>query len=199
MRKLLFIACSIFLLPAFAMAQEAPSAELFGGYSYFRTDGGANLHGWNASVAGNINRWFGLVADFSGHYNSESSSLQVNRPGFPVFSSRFRADRNIHKFMVGPRFSYRGKERITPFAHALFGVARIHTESETVINETDRFSFSGTNTAFAMAIGAGLDVKLSDSIALRVIQADYVLTRLGGFNEHNGRGSVGIVFRFGNR
>ena len=37
-----------------AMAQDAPDAEVFGGYSFLKSEGGGGLHGWNASVAGNL-------------------------------------------------------------------------------------------------------------------------------------------------
>lgn len=123
MRKTLLIAGFLFL-PVTVAAQEAPRAELFGGYSYFRADGGGNLHGWNASIAGNVSGWFGLVADFSGHYGSQS--LRVQGPGMVFIDAD--ADADVHNFLAGPRFSYRKNERLTPFAHALFGVARAHVD-----------------------------------------------------------------------
>ena len=42
-------------------SRETPKAELFGGYSY----AGSDTHGWNGSIAGNVNRWLALVADVS--------------------------------------------------------------------------------------------------------------------------------------
>jgi len=53
-----------------ASAQETtPKADIFGGYSLLHTGGfvGDNASGWNASITGNLNRWFGLTADLSGH------------------------------------------------------------------------------------------------------------------------------------
>jgi hypothetical protein len=41
------------------------------------------------------------------------------------------------------------------------------------------FHFSDSSTAFAMAIGGGLDLKLTRSLAFRLLQADYLLTRFG--------------------
>ena len=115
--------------------------EVFGGYSYFHAETGRDLHGWNGSVAANLNKWFGLVVDVSGHYDSSSSSIVVTIPDFPTLPGlppiefRTRVDTNIHTIMVGPRFSYRKIEKITPFAHALFGVSRTHTEAR----EPERF------------------------------------------------------------
>jgi opacity protein-like surface antigen len=157
------------------MAQEYPRAEVFGGYSYFHTDDGADLHGWNASVSGNLNSWFGLVADFSGHYDSTSSRSELTLPDFPEFPfppvlTVFTAKTSIHTFLAGPRFSYRKTERITPFGHVLFGASRRHTESELTLDVLGRTSFSDNKTSFAAALGGGLDVELGRNIALRVVK-----------------------------
>ncbi|MEW6208485.1 MAG: outer membrane beta-barrel protein [Acidobacteriota bacterium] len=203
MRKTIVIACTMIFLSASAYGQETPKAELFGGYSYLHTDGGGDLHGWNGSIAVNLNKWFGVVADFSGHYDSNTSSFSSSFiPGLPTVSGRIEADTNIHNFLFGPRFSYRKKESVTPFAHALIGFSRAHVEGSfttTTDSGTVSFDFSENDTAFAAAFGGGLDVKLSDSLALRLVQADYLLTRFGGFTEHNARISTGLVFRFGSK
>ena len=58
---LMLVSCAI---PAFS---QTPRAEIFGGYSWAR-QGDVNIsQGWNGSIAGNFNRWFGVEADFSGH------------------------------------------------------------------------------------------------------------------------------------
>jgi opacity protein-like surface antigen len=201
MRKVFFIASLLFFLPLPAIAQDAPAVEVFGGYSYFRAEEGRvssnDLHGWNASVAANLNRWFGLVVDVSGHYDSDSSLTEISVPGVPPISFRVDSHRNIHTLLVGPRFSYRKVDRITPFAHILVGGARVHTKAESEIDGTNNISFSFNDTAFAAAVGGGLDVRLSRGIALRLVQLDYLLLRSGGSTQNNARASVGIVFRFG--
>lgn len=105
MRKLV----GLLLLGLFAAlpmaAQDTPKAEVFAGYSYIRSDG-ANFRGWNASVAGNVNDWFGLVGDFSGNYLPQANA-------------------HIYTYTFGPRFSYRKHARVTPFFHTLVGGARI--------------------------------------------------------------------------
>ncbi len=84
MRRILLVVSLLFLLPLCTKAQDTPSVEVFGGYSYFHAETGRDLHGWNGSVAANLNRWFGLVADVSGHYDSSSSNLVVTIPDFPT-------------------------------------------------------------------------------------------------------------------
>jgi opacity protein-like surface antigen len=184
MKRFFSVASCVLVASLSAMAQEYPRAEVFGGYSFFHADGssffrlggGENLNGWNASVCGNLNSWFGLAADFSGHYDSSSSTTNVSLPGFPplpplpTFSSTFKSDTNIFTFLVGPRFSYRKNERITPFAHILFGASRRHTDSEISSSSFGRSSFAANDTAFAAAVGGGLDVPLSKNLALRVVQ-----------------------------
>lgn len=170
-------------LPASSFAAEDyPKAEIFGGYSFLLADtpvDSMNLHGWNASVAGNITSWLGVVGDFSGHYGSPSVF------GFNIPFVDVRA----HSFLFGPKLAYRGNDKITPFGHFLIGVTRV-----------DALGFG--DQAFAGAIGGGLDVRLSDSLAIRAFQADYFMTRFdeGPWNDNarqnNFRLSAGIVLRF---
>ncbi len=190
MQKLLFIAAlflaSVLSAPLLAQAQDAPRTEIFGGYSYLRADDnvdGIDLHGWNASFAGNFNKWFGLVADFSGHYGDVTLL-----PGL-------KADINAHIFTVGPRFSYRGNERVTPFGHVLLGAAR----SGSTFFDPTLGKVKSSDSAFALIVGGGLDAKVTKNIAIRLFQADYVLTRFDDDNQHNFRVSTGVVLRLGSQ
>ena len=74
MRKLIGLVMLVGFFSVAGFAQEsAPRAEFFGGYQYTRFDGGTNANGWNTSLTGNVNNWFGVAADFSGAYASPSS------------------------------------------------------------------------------------------------------------------------------
>ena len=93
---LMLVSCAI---PAFS---QTPRAEIFGGYSWAR-QGDVNIsQGWNGSIAGNFNRWFGVEADFSGHYYSEDV---VNVPGSVV-----QAKVSFLTYRFGPRFSFRSED-----------------------------------------------------------------------------------------
>ena len=75
MRKFITFALlfGTFSLAAFAQENEAaPKAEFFGGYQYTRFDGGVNANGWDTTLTGNLNRWFGVAADFSGAYKTQN-------------------------------------------------------------------------------------------------------------------------------
>ena len=201
MKRLFLLVCVALLFSVPATAQQAPKTEVFGGYSYFHPDGGGGLHGWNGSVDVSLNKWLGVVADISGHYGSSSTNVSTAILGLPDLSVKASSDSNVHTILVGPQASYRKDERLTPFGHALFGLARFHergtaTTSGPVLGTTS-FSFSDSNTGFAMGLGGGLDVKVTRSVALRLIQADYLMTRLNGGTQNNARISVGFVFRFG--
>jgi opacity protein-like surface antigen len=180
MRKVIFSTTLILLLALNALAQEeveTPKAELFGGYSY----AGSDFHGWNASIAGNVNKWFGVVADLSGH-----SGGSIDEDGF---DERQR----VHSLHFGPRFSLR-KKRVTPFAQALFGASRLRTE---LTGFGQRFFFE--DTGFSFVLGGGLDIKVNRHVALRAFQLDFLRARFFGQTENRGRLAFGIVFRFGTK
>ena len=184
MRKLLFIASLLLLLPLVALAQDKPKIEIFGGYSYLRADDhddGTDLHGWNASATGNLNKWFGVKADFSGHYGS-FTIVPPNIFAAPL-DRRIKADSNTHLVLVGPQFAYREHDLVQPFGHVLFGVARQHYavngEDGQLLANAFRISkrdLRQTDTAFAFAAGGGVDIKITKYLAWRAVQADYVLT-----------------------
>ena len=177
MRRLFYIAGMALLLSWPALAQDTPKAEIFGGYSY----GGEATHGWNTAVAGNVNKWFGLEGELSGLYTNirEADSEENIR---------------THSFLFGPRISMRRSKRVTPFVHALLGTAHLRTRA---MEQGQAFSFS--DTSFGMSFGGGLDVRVSDHIAIRVIQIDYVRTHFFDETQNKGRISAGIVFRFGKK
>lgn len=181
MRKLFVVAVLGLAFPWSAFAQEStPKAEVFGGYSYFRASDPTTIHlnGWNGSIAGNLNDWFGVVGDFSGHYGSPS----IFGIGIPF------VDVNQHSFLFGPRLSYRGNDKVTPFGHFLIGISRANAGA---------FGLSVSDTALAAAAGGGVDINLNDTVAIRAVQADYLMTRFQDERQDNLRLSFGVVFRFG--
>jgi hypothetical protein len=61
---------------------------------------------------------------------------------------------------------------------------------------------SGTQHPFSMMVGGGLDLNLNKTIALRLGEVDYMLTRytnpiISTNNQNNFRYLGGIVFKFG--
>jgi opacity protein-like surface antigen len=184
-----------------------PRVELFLGYTHFGTwsNSAANgnrmvgLNGGSTSLAFNLNRYLGLVADFGGY---DDSQLQLNGTGAnqPLVVG---ASGTAYTYMGGPRLSYRNSTRFTPFAQALFG--GVHASSVTISNCTGTACTPlPAQNAFAMTVGAGLDIGLTRHISLRAVQAEYMMTRFAALSATGGstmqndlRLSTGIVFRFG--
>ena len=178
MREMLFTTCLILLLSLTTAAQgDTPKAELFGGYSY----AGDSTHGFDASVAVNVNEWLGVVADFGRQFTD-------------INGTDSREEIRTQTYLFGPQFSVRRKRKVTPFARALFGASRVKTEA-TKLGQT--FAFS--DTSFAMALGGGLDLRVNDTSAIRAIQIEYVRTGFFGETQNKGRISAGIVIRLGKK
>jgi outer membrane protein OmpA-like peptidoglycan-associated protein/opacity protein-like surface antigen len=183
-----------------------PKIEWFLGYSFWRAvpTSSSNrmgyLHGGSTSVAYNVNRYLGLVADFAGFDNSRVTLFT------PTQSETFDSNGTAYTYLFGPRLSYRKYERFTPFAQALFGGT--HASSVKISGCSGDASCTplGSDNAFASMFGAGLDIKLTHRIALRLIEGDFLLTHFhdpfsassdGRGWQKNVRVSSGIVFRFG--
>jgi opacity protein-like surface antigen len=178
-------------------AAQIPSGNVFFGYSFENTASSSfnfanmsrpSLNGWEASLEGKVLPWVGIVADVGGHYGSQNYQ-QVLGSG----PSTATINVNGHELtaLFGPRVSV-PIGRFRPFAEALFGVAHIKTTQSSPL--PDNF-LQPSDTAFATALGGGIDYKIIRPIALRV-QGDYVQTRFFGTTQDNVRISTGIVLRF---
>lgn len=195
--KGVFLVVVVFLLASLAQAQNR--VELFAGYSFLH--GAVNtplsifpedmhLNGWNASAAGRLVPHVQALADFGGYYASPTVVLSCAVQGVP-FHCPGPLHTHIYNVLFGPQVSA-SMGKLTPFAHALFGVAHI------TVSPGNSPSFS--DTRFADAIGGGGDYWLTHRVGLRV-QADYFQNRLfsGGVEstpaQNNLRFSTGIVFR----
>ena len=196
MRNLVLISLLSIFCTLPAMSQDTPRVEVFGGYSLLH-DGNAsptNFQGWDASSTTYLNRWFGVTADFSGHYSTTDASF-LDAPGV---TEEVRETQRIHNFMFGPHLAYR-KSRYVPFGQALFGFN--HTaEDLTVTCPLCGGAFGvpppSTNT-FSMALGGGIDIPVGHGFSVRPVQAEYILRRVGSFNDNQFRYSAGVVFRLG--
>ncbi len=183
--KLRLIALSYALLaPGICLAQSNRGTELFGGYSRAgRAD--PALNGWNASIAIGVLKRLDLVADFSGYYGSSGYSS-------PLYSSSHSLTR--HAFLFGPRFAYRKHSRLTPFTHVLAGLEHDTSKGSSTFLSS-RYDFKGSNSMFCVAVGAGLDIKVTRSIAARFIQVDGQGLEQDGMWGFVYRLSTGLVFR----
>lgn len=189
------------LLVSILEAQQAPKAEVFGGYEYANAAqflGGqrTGLNGWDGSVGVNLNRWFGVVTDFSGVYGSSNGSitLLVCDPSCVPVTATTNESAKLHSFLFGPQFSLR-RSKWVMFGHMLLGGQR-STVSDTINYPPGVFGIGILSrpaaTSFDLALGGGVDYKVGRNLAWRV-QSDYL--SLG--SQNNVRVASGIVFRFG--
>ncbi len=180
-RRCVAVAAVMLLLAAEQVTAQPdyPKAELFGGFSYLPADGNdfprQTSGGFQASVSVNLNRWFGVAADFGGQYNS-ASNLGPNFPGIS-------ADSSVYEYLVAPRFTLR-QERVNVFVHGLIGGA------------TGRTSIGGfADSELTFGGGGGVDVGVTSRAALRA-QFD-LLGSFADILEGNSRFGIGMVVRLG--
>lgn len=205
-RVLIVSKCFIFALAALgltAVCKAQDKVEIFGGYSYMHASvqvnqancvevctlvlppptQHTNLNGWNFSGQYKFLPFLGAVADFNGTYGTLDG-----------------VGTREHTFLFGPQVSL--PARVSPFAHALFGVAE---ESQDPIRPPPCpvgpipctvFSSLGADRSFATAVGGGIDVKLVPFVKLRLVQFDYVRTQLHGATQNQPRVSAGVVIHF---
>ena len=172
MRNLLILGVLTLIAATPTRAQDYPKAEVFGGYQYLRLNpGGTNCQGFGGSATGNLNHWLGVVGDFG----------YCKVTGLPSGTSAHAVN-----YLFGPRVTYRSYGSLMPFGQVFFG--------------GQHFGGSGgTANSFAMSLGGGADYKLTDHVALRLIQVEYLYTHFAGVRQNNARIESGIIYRWGGR
>jgi opacity protein-like surface antigen len=175
--------------------------EAFGGYSYVHADfhdipnlydgRSRNWNGWEGSFATNFNKFVGVTFDVSGAYGPEFRAVSADF-GFrnSGFHEHFQKQ-YLYAYLAGPQFLW-PLGRVRLFAHGLAGATQMRRG---FIDAA--FPVARTDYAFGAAVGGGMDFRVTDNIALRVAQADYLMSKNFGGSENNLRISGGIVFHFG--
>jgi hypothetical protein len=241
MRALAIVLVALTIVGIPALAEEQPRVQIFGGYSHLympqefslntsqphagsvsgTANAGSSQNGWNASLAYNLTGNLALVADASGHYQSNDRNIQFSG-GFPdnMHELSIGAKSTTHSFLFGPRVRILEDKKLSPFVHVLVGVSRMDRK----LSGVDAFSGIGgvtitpvkktlTDTGFALAMGGGLDLRCSERFSVRLIQVDYVRekrefvydkslfsTPFTKDSMDNGlRISAGIIFNIGKR
>jgi opacity protein-like surface antigen/outer membrane protein OmpA-like peptidoglycan-associated protein len=184
-----------------------PRVEWFMGYSYLRAvptlaDGNRMvwLNGGSTSIAFNLNRYFGLVGDFGGFRDSEVRLSGTGGNASRVVDSSGSA----YNYLLGPRISFRNHTRVTPFVQALFG--GMYASEVTSSNcSSAGCTLLPSENKFAMTAGGGLDIGVHPHFAIRIVQAEYLMTKFANIDtgaaarQNDIRLSAGVVFRFGGR
>ena len=180
----------LFLLLALpCLAQEKPGWEIFGGYTFQRsnvreyfkpnpslyslTNSEANLNGWNVAATEDINSWFGGTLDVSGVYKG-TSLLGTS------------TNQQMYTFMYGPRIFHRFSWG-TAFGHVVAGGSQANVSVPSPGPHASTLSF-------AMAPAVGLDLKFGSKTAIRAVQVEYLhANALGNGQNNNLRVSAGVM------
>jgi peptidoglycan-associated lipoprotein len=185
-RRLVPLLAVLLLCAVAGRGQGTVPAEFSLGYSYMRTNappgqcGCFGMNGGSLTFAVPLGRGISAVTDLGDYYqkNVVGSNLGMN----------------LESYLFGARYSYRHWKKTTPFAQLMVGGA--HAHGTLFGTPTTTASASG----FAYDAGAGVDMKITKSMSIRLIEADYILTRVpnGGNNDQgNLRITAGVVFRLG--
>jgi len=186
-------------------AQSTPKGDLFLGYSLLRANSARNIpafsnNGGVGTFGWNLSDYFGAEAEIGGYHNGNISGVQF--------------DTTTMTYLFGPRASLGRSKRASPYLHSLFGGIHATTSLATpaVVNPLGQVTtpagrVAASQDAFAMALGGGMDVRVTKSFSIRPIQLDYMWTRLEDFggsgqitrNQHNLRYAAGVTFTFGAR
>ena len=173
------MACMI--CPA-AFAQEAPTAEVFGGFATARlSDGGGGMSGWGASVAFNLNDKFAVKLDTNGLYAGVEGCNDCSA--------------QMYNILGGVQYNLLRQDNFTVFVEGLAGL----NNSRVNLKVPGLLDVSGSHNGLGLAFGGGVDWKFSDNFTWRVAQLGYLGTRHEGEMGNAFRFQTGILIPLGKK
>src|SRR5262249_54415232 len=146
-----------------------------------------------AAVIENLNRHFGVKADFSaypGHYNEEDFVIACYQSPCPTQNATSHT--RLFHLLAGPEVKLRNHTPFVPFGHVLLGVAHSSVDFQTT-GPALNFSGTASQKGLAMAMGGGLDVRITGRYSFRVSADDGWVY---GAKQANGSAAVLHPFRF---
>jgi hypothetical protein len=181
-----------------AFAQDTSKMETFLGYTYVRANSTSTFPAFSANGGGgqfayNFNRYVSCVADTGAVHNKNIGGIRI--------------DNTTANFLFGPRVSFR-YPRIRPYFQILFGAVYLAASSELSALAVDSsqpitLRVGTQQSAFALAAGGGLDLKINKHVSFRPIGLDYYMTRLQNLRtqvdstQNSLRYTTGFNFTFG--
>lgn len=196
-------------------SDDHTNVEIYAGYSFLLLDGfetdnvdindvldqRLHFHGADLSGAFNFSRYVGAQFDFSIHRRNQD---------LEDFDLVGDAEASIQSYLFGIQVKNNSKDGtwFRPFGHFLAGVSRQRLEFNSpllipIIGD-DEFSFR--RTSFALAMGGGVDFRVTGAFSIRAIKLDYLPVFIDDFDavgvsfngrtQSNFRAGVGLVFHF---
>jgi hypothetical protein len=204
MNSRLLLTVGYVCLTVVSQCLHAQSGEATANYSFVIYNpakslaGSRYLNGGGGSLGVNLNEYFMVKGEFQG-YGTTTFTYHVPKTANSA-GGTFESQGNLFTYMFGPQVTIPlDNKRI--FAEALFGGANTNVYAN-LFKAAGVTGLSSSNNGFAMAIGGGFDIAITDHVAVRPVQFDYLLTRyewkpIGINNQSNFRFQAGVVFAFG--
>ncbi len=186
--------------PASNGADNLQRFDIEGGAAYSHFNPGyahlvhaTNLLGWDGSVTAWFAKSYGVEATARGVYGNYD--IPSNSYGLSGTSNM-----SEHLFLFGPSFRLLQTEKYTAGMHVLVGGAYGSFDQGYSNSGVQPFAIGVYNNqlAFAGAIGGWADYNVRPRFAIR-FQSDYQPTRYGGTTQNEFAGTVGIVYKLGQR
>jgi hypothetical protein len=177
-------------LPAQAAEISPAAGEIAAGYSYIYDSNSSTgmPAGWFLSAGASLNETFSVVGDISGNYKSESV---VGVGGTASVST------SVHAFLAGPRVSGRvSSGQMSFYGQFLIGAARASGTATVNVGGTSSAISPPADTEFCLAPGAGVDIALSDTSAIRAAVNERLIRANGNISKEF-QFQLGLVYRFG--
>jgi len=205
--RMLHILCFLVLTGAAGWAQSFPQFEASAGYSYMEFHANVpqltsqSFNGGGAAGVWNAFSWLGIKAEFTGYNFGSGWTNKLRALGYTG-----SAGTSMFLYQFGPQIK-KHSGKFQPYFHSLYGIA--HSQGyAAVLRAKGSGTFvltpsGGNENAFAMELGAGLDIPVAEHVQLRPAELDYQLTRFGyrqfSANQNNIKYFGGINFTFGSK
>lgn len=177
MQKIFFAVTLALALAGVAAAQNTNKVEGFAGVSVASFDTGLGnsgltgahdretAFGFDSSVTGYLSDHLGIEGNVDGHFKT----LRFSFPGATSVDVRVKS----FNFLGGPHYRFSPSGKVTPFVRGLAGVnhSRVSVDSFTIGTITTP-GITQTETDFALKLGGGVDIGISQRAAVR-LSADY--------------------------
>lgn len=176
--------CLICAIASFGQQAQISAGYLYQGSQQVPGSGWFGMNGGRSDILFPVTRHVGVVGEFSGVHTGSMASSGM---GLTLLT-----------YMAGPRLSFTvhgagEKGKLTAFGQTLFG--GVHATQGAFPSDS---ALNSTASSFAMSMGGGLQVGVNRRTQLRLIQADYLYTRLPNLfdsRQNNFRVGAGIVLQ----
>lgn len=208
MKTILLMGLGALFIAGTAFGQKA---EVYGDYSYMQfnpTITGLQSRAYNGGGGGfqfNMGRAFGIKGDFQSYGSTEwtvnvTSPISTSAGIIPIGTYTTKA--NMFTYLFGPEVHVQTK-KLRVFGEVLFGGTNTSGYAN-LTNQTGSTASNPNQHPFAMAVGGGIDYNISDQVAIRLGEFDWILTRYTNpwtntNNQNSFRYLGGIVFKFGGK